>query len=151
MSIATFGSILDNKRYARVSAAHGGAAPPEARLPPGLVGSILIPAGMFWFAWTNGPEIHWIVPIIGSGLFGAGIVLVFLSLMTYLIDSCKSLPPSTFRPQEISGHHCILLLSPRANYAKMSSTPPRSWPPTQSSAPYSVQPSPFSRGTCTKT
>lgn len=96
MSIATCGCMLDNKRYARVAAAHGGAAPPEARLPPGLIGSILIPAGMFWFAWTNGPEIHWVVPIIGSGLFGAGIVLVFLSLMNYLIDSCKSylLPPS---------------------------------------------------------
>jgi len=29
------------------------------------------------------------VPIIGSGVFGCGIVLVFLSLMNYLIDSCK--------------------------------------------------------------
>lgn len=92
MAISTFGSILDNKRYARVAAAHGGAAPPEARLPPGLLGSILIPVGMFWFAWTNGSNVHWIVPIIGSGVFGAGIVLVFLSLMTYLIDSCKFSP-----------------------------------------------------------
>jgi len=29
------------------------------------------------------------VPIIGSGFFAAGIVLVFLSLMNYLVDSCE--------------------------------------------------------------
>lgn len=87
MTIAVIGTTIDNKRYARVAAAHGGNAPPEARLPPAMVGSILIPAGMFWFAWTNGSDIHWAVPIAGSGVFGAGIVLIFLSLMTYLVDS----------------------------------------------------------------
>ncbi|KAL3964475.1 hypothetical protein ACCO45_001479 [Purpureocillium lilacinum] len=65
----------------------GGMAPPEARLPPALVGSILLPVGLFWFAWTNGNSVHWVVPIIGSGFFAAGIVLVFLSLMNYLVDS----------------------------------------------------------------
>lgn len=113
MTIATIGSILDNKRYAKLAAAHGGAAPPEARLPPGLIGSILIPAGMFWFAWTNGPEIHWVVSIIGAGVFGAGIVLVFLSLMTYLIDSCKP-PPKSMLTRALS------------NEAQTSSSPPQS-------------------------
>ncbi|KAK3196540.1 Efflux pump fub11 [Lecanicillium sp. MT-2017a] len=88
MAVATTGCIIDNKRYARVAAASpGGMAPPEARLPPGIVGSILLPIGLFWFAWTTQTSIHWIVPIIGSGFFGCGIVLVFLSLMNYLIDS----------------------------------------------------------------
>ena len=96
MLITTIGTIIDNKRYARVAAAHGGMAPPEARLPPGLIGCIMIPAGMFWFAWTNSPSIHWAVSIVGSGVFGGGIVLVFLSLMNYLIDSCKH-PSLTFR------------------------------------------------------
>ncbi|KAI0156653.1 MFS general substrate transporter [Hypoxylon sp. FL1284] len=80
-------SVYDNNRYAKTSAAHNGQAPPEARLPPALIGSILLPVGLFWFAWTNGPEIHWIVSIIASGFFAAGLVLVFLSLMNYLIDS----------------------------------------------------------------
>ncbi|OLN83068.1 putative MFS-type transporter [Colletotrichum chlorophyti] len=70
-----------------VSAAHNGFAPPEARLPPSMVGACLLPIGLFWFAWTNGPEIHWIVSIIASGFFAAGLVLVFLSLLNYLIDS----------------------------------------------------------------
>lgn len=87
MVFAVSGNIFDNKRYVRISNEHGGMAPPEARLPPAIVGSFLIPVGMFMFAWTNGPEIHWIVPIIGSAIFGGGIVLVFMSLLTYLIET----------------------------------------------------------------
>lgn len=68
---------------------------PEWRLPPGIcllalmifklliiltvpiaiVGAPLVTVGLFIFAWTTYPSIHWIVPIIGSGLFGAGYVL----------------------------------------------------------------------------
>lgn len=87
MVLAVVYAIFDNKRYLRVAAAHGGAAPPEARLPPAILGSVLLPVGLFWFAWTNGPSIHWIVPIIAAGCFATGLVLVFLSLLNYLIDS----------------------------------------------------------------
>ncbi|KAI0880821.1 polyamine transporter 1 [Annulohypoxylon maeteangense] len=80
-------SVYDNKRYAKTAAAHHGNAPAEARLPPALIGSVLLPIGLFWFAWTNGPNIHWIVSIIASAFFASGLVLVFLSLMNYLIDS----------------------------------------------------------------
>jgi MFS family permease len=82
-------SLYDNKRYKKAAEAAGGHAAPEVRLPPAIIGSILIPVGEFWFAWTNGPQTHWLVSIVGTGIFSAGIVLVFLSLMNYLIDSCK--------------------------------------------------------------
>lgn len=87
MIIAVIGTIPDNKRYNRVAAKHGGMAPPEARLPPAIIGSVALPVGLFWFAWTNYPSIHWSVCIIGSAPFGFGMVLVFLSIMNYLIDS----------------------------------------------------------------
>ncbi|EQL02772.1 Major facilitator superfamily domain, general substrate transporter [Ophiocordyceps sinensis CO18] len=87
MMFATIGTMFDNKRYKRAEAKANGMAPPETRLPPALVGSVLLPVGLFWFAWTNGTNVHWVVPIIGSAFFAAGIVLVFLSLMNYLIDS----------------------------------------------------------------
>ena len=80
-------SIIDNRRYVKVSAKHGGFAPPETRLPPSMVASICLPIGLFWFAWTNYPSIHWIVCIIGTCPFGFGMVLVFLSVFNYLIDS----------------------------------------------------------------
>ncbi|KAI1861010.1 hypothetical protein JX265_009629 [Neoarthrinium moseri] len=87
MMISVGYSMYDNKRYARIAAAHGGLAPAEARLPGAMIGAVLLPIGLFWFAWTNGTNVHWIVPIIASGFFGAGLVLVFLSLLNYLIDS----------------------------------------------------------------
>ncbi|KAK5197819.1 MFS siderochrome iron transporter 1 [Exophiala xenobiotica] len=80
-------SIIDNKRYSRVEDKHDGEAPPEARLPPAMVGSVALPIGLFWFAWTNGPSVHWIVSIIGTAPFGFGMVLVFLGCMNYLIDA----------------------------------------------------------------
>jgi hypothetical protein len=98
MIAATAGTILDNGRYARAAAKHGGSAPPEARLPPALAGAVLLPVGLFWFAWTNGTNVHWIVPIMGSAFFASGLVLVFLSLMNYLIDSCKSSGLATWLP-----------------------------------------------------
>ncbi|KAF9872692.1 MFS multidrug transporter [Colletotrichum karsti] len=87
MIFAVIYTGFDSRRYIKVSKAHGGFAPPEARLPPSMVGACLLPIGLFWFAWTNGPEIHWVVSIIASGFFAAGLVLVFLSLLNYLIDS----------------------------------------------------------------
>jgi hypothetical protein len=31
-----------------------------------MVGSLVVPVGMFMFAWTTFPWVHWIAPIIGS-------------------------------------------------------------------------------------
>ncbi|KAF7948368.1 uncharacterized protein EAE97_003779 [Botrytis byssoidea] len=87
MMIAVLYSVWDNKRYNATAAKHNNVAPPEARLPPALIGSICLPVGLFWFAWTNSPSVHWIVSIIGTAPFGCGMVLVFLSVMNYLIDA----------------------------------------------------------------
>jgi hypothetical protein len=81
-------SVWDNKRYAKIiDASESGMASPEARLPPAMVGAVAIPIGLFWFAWTNSPSIHWIVSIMAGAPFGFGMVLVFLSIMNYLIDA----------------------------------------------------------------
>lgn len=88
MLLAVGYSIWDNKRYVRaVQAEPSGFAPPEARLPPTLIGAVAMPIGLFWFAWTNYPSIHWISSIAAGGLFGFGMVLVFLGIMNYLIDA----------------------------------------------------------------
>ncbi|KAJ5385448.1 Major facilitator superfamily domain general substrate transporter [Penicillium concentricum] len=87
MLIAVAYSVWDNKRYIDVSNKHKGFAPPEARLPPCLLASVAIPVGLFWFAWTNYPSIHFMVSIAAGVPFGFGMVLVFLSIMNYLIDS----------------------------------------------------------------
>jgi hypothetical protein len=37
-----------------------------------ILGGPLVTIGLFIFAWTIYPDVHWIAPIIGSGVFGAG-------------------------------------------------------------------------------
>jgi multidrug resistance protein len=45
---------------------------PEFRLPPAILGGVLVPISLFWFGWTTYSSVHWVVPIIGSILFGSG-------------------------------------------------------------------------------
>ncbi|KAJ9663758.1 hypothetical protein H2201_005479 [Coniosporium apollinis] len=79
--------FVDNKYYQRAVEQAGGYAPPEARLPPTIIGGIALPVGLFWFAWTNYASIHWMVSIAAGVPFGFGMVLVFLGTTNYLIDS----------------------------------------------------------------
>lgn len=81
MSAVAFLIFVTNPRYEKLVDKSGGVAPPEARLTPGILGGILLPIGLFWFAWTNSPSIHWAVSMAAGIPFGAGMVLVFLSIM----------------------------------------------------------------------
>lgn len=51
---------------------------PELRLPPAMVGSVLVTVTLFWFAWTTYRFVHWIVPIIATVPFSIGYVISFL-------------------------------------------------------------------------
>lgn len=44
----------------------------EHRLVPALFAVTLLPTGLFIFAWTARPDIHWIVSIIGITIFAIG-------------------------------------------------------------------------------
>lgn len=79
-------AIYDNNgRYMKLFLSKTASA--ESRLPPAIFGAIALPVGMFAFAWTNYPNIHWSVSIILSAPFGFGCVLVILPIINYLIDS----------------------------------------------------------------
>lgn len=60
---------------------------PESRLPPSIVGSIAIPIGIIWFAWSNSPSVYWLVSIAAQVPFGFGFVLVYISVQEYLVDA----------------------------------------------------------------
>ncbi|MCJ1223373.1 hypothetical protein MMC12_000013 [Toensbergia leucococca] len=61
---------------------------PEERLPPMIVGSILLPVGLFWWAWTSPPDVSWVAQVLAGIPIGAGILMIF---MQYVIPP---LPPS---------------------------------------------------------
>ncbi|EOO01803.1 putative fluconazole resistance protein 1 protein [Phaeoacremonium minimum UCRPA7] len=89
-----------------------GKSEPEFRLPSVIAGSILVPIGMFWFGWTTYRSIHWIVPIIGSAVFGAGTLLVFNGVFTFLVDAyplyaASALAANAFVRCTFAGEHCL--------------------------------------------
>ncbi|CAK7271305.1 hypothetical protein SEPCBS57363_004551 [Sporothrix epigloea] len=60
---------------------------PESRLYFSCFGSLLLPAGLFWFGWTARPSVHWIVPTIAIGTFEAGIFIIYLAVFNYFVDT----------------------------------------------------------------
>lgn len=59
---------------------------PEDRLPPLVPGAVLIPIGLFWYGWALEMHAHWLVPLLGTAVFGAGIIFSFIPAQMYLID-----------------------------------------------------------------
>ncbi|KAJ5444678.1 bicyclomycin resistance protein [Penicillium daleae] len=82
-------SLYDNQRYTKMQhqCTNGDSPAPEARLPPCMAASLTIPAGLFWFAWTNSPSVHWLVSVASLISFGFGLLLVYMGIVSYLIDT----------------------------------------------------------------
>lgn len=79
-------SALMQRAIQRRKAATGQARVPEDQLPPMIVGSFVFIIGMFWFAWTSNPHITWVPQVLAGGFIGAGIFMLFLSCLTYLME-----------------------------------------------------------------
>ncbi|WVQ79622.1 hypothetical protein IAT38_001722 [Cryptococcus sp. DSM 104549] len=92
---------LGNIWYRR-AAVNGLPAPPEARLPLCCIGAVLCPVGLFWFAWTSAPPVHWAVPIVACLPFGLAFLLIFTSMTNYLIDSYTLYAASALAAQAVS-------------------------------------------------
>lgn len=75
------------RRYVEPRFDARGELTPEWRLPPACVGAFAIPICLFWFGWASRPDVHWIVPIIGTAFFSVGTFLLFNSIMNYLSDA----------------------------------------------------------------
>lgn len=80
-------SPLVNKHYLHLVAKHGGSPPAEARLIPMMLSCWLIPIGLFIFAWTSYPEVHWAGPMMGGFPVGFGFIFLYNSANNYLVDS----------------------------------------------------------------
>lgn len=70
--------------FARKMAENGGRVIPEDRLPPMIIGGCILPAGLFWFAWTSDPDITWVPQVISAAFIGMGIFVIFVSRITYV-------------------------------------------------------------------
>jgi hypothetical protein len=79
--------IIQRTIYARKYARAGeqGLAP-EHRLYSAMLGSLGIPIGLFWFAWTARPSIHWISPTFAGVPFAFGNLSIFITAALYMVD-----------------------------------------------------------------
>ncbi|MCJ1471571.1 hypothetical protein MMC13_000211 [Lambiella insularis] len=68
-------------------AGRGGLVPPEHRLYAAMAGSLGLPIGLFWFAWTARIDVHWVSPVLAAVPFGWGNMCVFASAALYLVDT----------------------------------------------------------------
>lgn len=75
---------LSDKYIARMAILHG-THRPEDRLPPLLIGALIIPVSLLAYGW--GTHTHWIVPILASALFAISYMCTGLPVMMYLIDT----------------------------------------------------------------
>lgn len=42
--------------------------------------------GLICYGWTADQKVHWIAPMIGTGIMGFGMIGIFMSAQTYLVD-----------------------------------------------------------------
>ncbi|KAH8704752.1 major facilitator superfamily domain-containing protein [Talaromyces proteolyticus] len=93
MICAILSDPLWRRNYRRLESNHmkavgeKGEAMPEWRLPPAIGGAPFVTVGIFMFAWTTYPHVHWIVCVVGTAFFGAGVVLVYSGIFTFLVDA----------------------------------------------------------------
>ncbi|KAI7112116.1 hypothetical protein KC337_g18815, partial [Hortaea werneckii] len=78
---------LWRRNYTRLVSNNGGVSEPEYRLPPTILGAMIVPISLFGFAWTTYPWVHWIAPIIFSGLFGLGNIFCFSGIFVSAASS----------------------------------------------------------------
>jgi MFS family permease len=87
MILGVLSDPLWRKNYIRLVEKNNGISEPEFRLPPTILGAIIVPLSLFGFGWTTYSSIHWIVPIIFSSFFGLGIIFCFSGIFTFLVES----------------------------------------------------------------
>ncbi|KAF8558851.1 MFS general substrate transporter [Imleria badia] len=87
LAATIFGAKLSDQIYHRLAARNGGQGKPEMRIPALIFGSFFVPIGLFWYGWSAQAKIHWMMPIIGTTIFGFGLMTVFLPIQLYLVDT----------------------------------------------------------------
>ncbi|KAN0097326.1 Major facilitator superfamily domain containing protein [Tylopilus felleus] len=82
-----FGARISDQIYHRLAMKNGGQGTPEMRVPALIFGSFFVPTGLFWYGWSAEADIHWIMPIIGTAIYGFGLMTTFLPIQLYLVDT----------------------------------------------------------------
>jgi MFS family permease len=81
-----FGMTSD-RTVVRLVKRNNGVYQSEMRLTMCLFYACFVPISFFWYGWSIQAQVHWISPIIGLFPFGFGMIGIFISIQTYIVDS----------------------------------------------------------------
>ncbi|KAJ5638657.1 hypothetical protein N7528_001047 [Penicillium herquei] len=57
---------------------------PEYRLPPMILGAVLLPPSLLWFGWSG--DTHWASQVIACFFIGMSLQIIFISGIVYIVD-----------------------------------------------------------------
>lgn len=60
---------------------------PEHRLPPAMIGSVLLPVSLLIAGWTADGRTHWALPILFDGLAMASSLMVYSAASLFMLDA----------------------------------------------------------------
>ncbi|CAO2650497.1 Nn.00g017890.m01.CDS01 [Neocucurbitaria sp. VM-36] len=85
LAVSLIGTTLD--KLASRDRRRGKETTPEQTLWPQLVGAVLVPAGLFWYGWALEAVTHPVIPLVGLGVFGFGMMAIFMPVQMYLVQT----------------------------------------------------------------
>ncbi|KAJ5102388.1 hypothetical protein NUU61_004610 [Penicillium alfredii] len=57
---------------------------PEDRLPPMMLGAVLLPPALLWFGWAG--HAHWAAQVVACYVIGLVLQIIFISGIVYIVD-----------------------------------------------------------------
>ncbi|KAG6853761.1 hypothetical protein C0991_001591 [Blastosporella zonata] len=96
----TLGSFINyrlSSHYPALIQKWKGFPPPEQRLFGAMIGGPGLVIGAFWLGWTGEySSVPWFVPALSTILIGMSISLIFMSFLSYLVDTYLMYSASAF-------------------------------------------------------
>lgn len=89
MLVVSPSSLYFQYKYEEKVRRNNGIRVPEFRFDPLFYGAFAAPIGLMIFAWTCYSHVHWIGPVIGTSIFGAGVFFVFVGVFGYTVDAYR--------------------------------------------------------------
>ncbi|KAL1610818.1 hypothetical protein SLS60_002489 [Paraconiothyrium brasiliense] len=81
------GTRLQDRIYMALKRGNGGVGRPEFRVPLMVPGSILLPIGIFVYAWTAEVTAFWLWPNVGMYIICGSMILCWQAMQAYLVEA----------------------------------------------------------------
>ncbi|KAJ7480336.1 MFS polyamine transporter [Mycena galericulata] len=96
-TLGAFMNVYFSRTYPTLIKTWRGFPPPEERLRGAMVGGCAFVVGIFWLGWSGEyPQIPWWVPALSTVLVGLGISAIFISFLSYLVETYLMYSASAF-------------------------------------------------------